>query len=64
MPGLQLRRKMPACFGDDLDAAFHKPLALPVRFERFERGVAEDTSNAFDRFEHIGQSGNERTGSH
>ena len=55
---------MTARLRHDFDAALHEPLSFPILFEGFERPIAKNVANALDRFDDIGQPGNERTRSH
>src|SRR5262249_2959085 len=60
MARLQLGAEMTARLRYDLDAPFHQPSLLPVRFEIVERYARNDAANALDSLDDIGQAQNER----
>jgi hypothetical protein len=64
MAGFEFNREVAARLGNNLDAAFHKPLPLPIRFKNIERHIRQYTMNAFDSLDDVRQAGNERTCGH
>ena len=57
-------REVAARLRNDLDAAFYKPLPLPVSFKNIKWCITQYGMNAFDSLDNVRQAGNERTCGH
>src|SRR5438445_4561647 len=53
MTGFQLIAEMPACLGNNQDAALDQPLLLPIDLERVERRIAQHRVDTLDRLNNV-----------
>jgi hypothetical protein len=56
MPRFDVLRPLTAGFRDDLNAAFHQPLFLPILIEGLQRNVAHHGSDPLDCLDDVGQA--------
>jgi hypothetical protein len=56
MPRFYVLRQLTAGFRDDLNAAFHQPLFLPILIEGLQRNVAHHGTDPLDCLDDVGQA--------
>jgi len=64
MTGFEFIREVAARLRNDLDAAFYKPLPLPVSLKNIKWCIPQYGMNAFDSLDDVRQAGSERTCGH